>query len=130
MTKPQIYIVLILLVMILGLLAYYYIFNIYEVTFSVVPKELYADGQSTVTIKVVPLNALGFKALFRSSPAGFSIQEGADLVDIIKNDSANGEIILKSKDKTGKVIVMIRPEHALLPSQVEINVLPNLALKN
>ena len=130
MSKPQIYIVIILLLMIFGLLAYYYLFNIYEVTFSVSPKDLYADGESTVTIKVTPLNALGFKALFRSSPAEFSIQDGRELVDIVREDTSEGTLVLRAKDKTGIVTVIIKPLHALLPSQVEINIYDNLALKN
>ncbi len=130
MNKPQIYITLFLVLMIAGLLVYYYLFNIYEVTFSVHPKDLYADGQSTVTIKVVPLNALGSRALFRKSPAEFSIRKGRDLVDVVKIDDAEGTMVLRAKNTAGKVIVYVKPKHALLPSPVEINIYPNLALKS
>ncbi len=126
----NIYIILILVLSIAALTAYYYLFNIYEVTFSVSPKELYADNTSTCTIETVPLNALGRKALFRTAATKFKIEEGKDLVEIILNDEENGKLIIKAKNRTGKVTVFIKSKLALLPSSVQIPIYPNFAFDN
>jgi len=110
-----------------ALLVYQYIFSIYEVDFSVKPKELYSDNISTVTIAVVPLNAFGWEAPFRNSPADFEITEGVELVDVVSKDEENGILILKAKNQPGKVTVLIKSKNALLPSAVEIPIRPNIA---
>ena len=116
-----------LIVVLLAFLAYQYLFRIYESTVEVEPENLFADNQSTVTINVIPLNAFGWKPLFRSSHAEFEITEGEALVEIISITKDEGEIILKAKSETGKVIVKIKSEYSLLPMVAEINILPNLA---
>ncbi len=127
MRRSNIYIISAILLLIAAFAAYHYIFSIYEVIFSVHPKELYADNQSTVTISVVPLNAFGWEAPLRNSPAKFEITEGTDLVEIFSLDEKNGIMILKAKNKTGRVAVLIKSKNALLPSAVEIEILPNVA---
>ena len=127
MQKDQIYFIIIFLFLLVSFLIYYYIFNIYEVTYSVEPPELYADNISTAVIRSVPLNAIGMRAPFRHSFTVFDINDGKDLVEIIGKNNNKGEIILRAKDRIGKVVVLIKAEHAILPSSVEINIYPNLA---
>ncbi len=127
MTKVQIYTITFLILIILVLAAYYYLFNIYEVTYTVNPKQLFADNHSTVTIKVIPINALGWQVPFRQIPAKCQIIEGNNLVQIVKKDSQTGTFILSAKDKTGIVVVRIKSRYSLLPSSVEIHIYPNYA---
>ena len=121
------YTVLIILILIISLLIYYYLINIYEVKIFVFPKTLYADNKSTVTISVIPINALGNKAFFRSAYAEFKITEGNNLVDVVSIKNKEGKITLRAGNKTGKVVVIVKSDYALLPSVVEINVEPDLA---
>ena len=44
----QIYFLVVIVIIILGLLAYMNIFNIYEVTIRVEPNEIFADNQSVI----------------------------------------------------------------------------------
>lgn len=125
--KPYVLIIIILLIFISILLIYYYTVNIYEVMYEVEPADLYADSQSQITIEAVPLNALGFRAYYRSAPANFEITEGADLVEIIKMDDEKGILVLKAKTTPGTVVIRITSKYALLPSEVKVMVYTNAA---
>ena len=106
--------------------SYQYLIKVYESTVEVKPKNLFADNQSTITISVVPLNGLGWEALFRTSSAEFNVVEGVSLVEVILLDNEKGKLILKAKSEAGKVVVEIKSRHSLLPMLVEIYVQPNL----
>ena len=126
MRRNKIYIIIFLSIAIIGLFLYQYVLNIYEVEIHVNPQNLYADNQSTLTINAIPINSFGMKAPFRDSPATFEIREGKDLVEIVTENEQQGFLTLQSKNRTGKVIVFVKPKYALLPSSVEIEILPNL----
>jgi hypothetical protein len=127
MEKRKIYVVALLLAIILVLFGKMYLFNVYEVEYTIQPKGLYADNQSMLEIRAVPVNAFGWRAPFRSSPAEFEIREGSVLVDIIKMDKENGVLVIKAKDKPGKVSVYVSSKYSLLPSVFDINIEPNAA---
>ena len=128
MTKHQFFFILLILILILGLFIYYYVFNIYEVTYSVHPKNLFADYKSQVTIKTIPLNALGFQAPLRHSYTSYTIEQGKDLIDVITQNNKTGLLILQAKDKTGTIVVHLKSEFALLPTSITINIYPNYTL--
>ncbi len=111
--------------MFVSFLFYKYFINIYETTVEVEPEKLFADNQSSVIISVIPLNAFGWKALFRSSSAEFEIIEGKFLAEIQLIDSDHGKLILKAKSETGKIVVKIKSKYSLFPMIVEIPVYPN-----
>jgi len=129
MRRNEIYILFILIFAITLLFTYQYVFNIYEVIYSVDPPSLFADDHSTVTISVIPLNAFGLRAPFRYSSASFDIKEGKGFIEIIKEDNKNGEMIVKAKRETGLVAVLIKSEHSFLPSLIEIRIYPNITQK-
>ena len=129
MKNPLAILVIIILIAIIGLASYSYIFKIYETKVETSAQSLFADNNSTVIISVVPVNSFGCKAPLRKSNAAFEIREGKELVDIVSEDDSSGTLILHAKYKTGKVIVYVKPELALLPTLVEINIYPNLAME-
>ena len=130
MRRKNIYLLLFLVSVIAAFFLYMYVFNIYEVEVSVNPRELFADGKSTLKIEAVPLNSFGKRAPFRNVSAEFNFTEGSDLVSVITRDEKNGVIVLKAKFTPGKVEVMVKPEKSLLPSLVEIQINPNYADAN
>jgi hypothetical protein len=130
MRRIEIYIIILLLVISAALFSYLYLFNIYEVIYTVNPESLFADNQSVVTITAEPINSFGWKVPFRNVPAHFQIKEGNDLINIISEDEKKGILKLRAKDKIGTVLVYIRTKFALLPSSVEIRIYPNLAFIN
>ena len=130
MRRSNIYLIVILITAILSLFIYMYVFNIYEVTVSVKPRELFADGKSTVNIEAVPLNSFGKKVPFRYVKTTFQINAGKELVTIVSKDVKRGTMILKAGFSAGKVEVIVKPEKSLLPSLVEIPVNPNYAGNN
>jgi hypothetical protein len=112
-------------VLILLLIAgYYLLYNIYEIKVEISPEHLYTDSNSTLEIKVIPINALGSKALFRSTKSEFEIIEGASLVEIIFLDKELSVLKIKSKGMEGKVGIKIYNNHSLFPQYVEIPILP------
>ncbi|MEJ5263589.1 MAG: hypothetical protein WHT45_12965 [Ignavibacterium sp.] len=123
--KKKDWIMIFIGVMILLLIAgYYFLYNIYEIRVDISPKHLYTDLNSTIEIIVVPVNALGSKALFRSTKSDFEIIEGASLVEIIILDENSSILKIKSKGLEGKVGIKIYNSHSLFPQYVEILILP------
>ena len=120
MDKFQIFFIISIIVLVFGLSVYYFIFNTYEVSISIKPKNLFADYKSTTIIKVIPINSLGFEIPFRSVKAKIEIEEGNDLIDIIKENEETGVFILRAKDKPGKVKVIIKSDKSLLPTLITI----------
>ena len=127
MRRIEIIFIFIAIALIAVILAYTYLFQIYEIEVSVTPKELFADNQSTVVIQAYPINSFGKRIVFRSVAARFEITEGKELVLIEKLDPINGQMVLKAKDKTGTVNVLVTPEKSLMPSLIQIQVNPNYA---
>lgn len=123
----KILVVFISLSLIIILSVFYYVFNVYETEIEIKPKDLFADNHSVTTISIYPVNALGLRIPFRKINAGFEINEGKDLVEIVKEDDRSGCIVLRAKNKTGKVVVYVKSKYSLLPSLIEINVYPNTA---
>ncbi|QQS37491.1 MAG: hypothetical protein IPM56_05920 [Ignavibacteriales bacterium] len=127
MRKTIIYILVPVLIL-LTVFVMMYVTNIYEVEIRVTPEQLFADNSSTVLIEVYPINGFGMKAPFRKINATFEITSGKELVDIVDMKSESGMLKLKAKDTPGMVVVLIKPEKALLPSEVRVPVQPNLTL--
>lgn len=127
MEKKKIYLIVLISAVILFLFGKMYLFNIYEVDYDIHPKGLYADNQSTLEIRTIPLNAFGWKAPLRSADAEFEIREGAELIEVIKIDKENGYIKIKAKDKIGKVSIYVKSKFSLLPTVFDINIEPNAA---
>ena len=129
MKNPLVTLIISILIIIIGLASYSYIFKVYETKVETSTQSLYADNNSRVTITAVPINALGWRVPFRKVKTAFEISEGSKLVKIISEEDASGILILQAKDKTGRVIIYVKPSLALLPTQVEINIYPNYALE-
>ena len=127
MTKLQVVVALFFITFILIFLIYHFVFSIYEVTYKTGSNRIYADNESVVEINAIPVNSFGVRAPFRKVYAGFIIKEGAELVEVIKKDEETGKIILKSKAKTGIVIIHINSKYAILPTEIQINIIPNQA---
>jgi hypothetical protein len=123
MNKPIIIYGLIFILLFI-ILAYYFLYNIYGDEIRKEPQNLFADNLSEMTIQVIPVNAFGWKAIFRKSSASFQIVEGADLIEIINVDELNGKIKIRSKGSEGIVGIKIQSEHSLLPGYVEVEILP------
>ncbi len=125
--KIQIFSGIFLLCITLSFLAYYFIFNIYEVTIKTEPKFLFADQNSTIRVEAVPVNALGWQVPFRKAESKFEIIEGSDLVVIEQLSEKDGLLTLRSKGRHGIVGIVITSNYALLPMYIEIKILPTTA---
>lgn len=120
--KTIFYIFLLVTIVFAGFLALYAL-NIYGDVVKKTPKNLFADPTSTMTIKVVPINALGWELPFRSTNAEFTVIEGLDLVEIIELNSESGFLLLRSKGIPGIVEISIKTKFSLLPNLVRVEIL-------
>lgn len=121
--RYQIILIYLLIFLILvSVFSYYFLYNIYGTEIQIDPDALYADVSSEVTLKVIPINALGTKAIFRNSSAMFEIIEGSELVEIIFVDELNGSLKLRSIGKSGKVGIKIKTPYSLLNEYFEIEI--------
>jgi hypothetical protein len=77
-----------------------------------------------MSIEVIPINALGWKAILRSSSPKFDIIDGKELIDVVETNKAEGIIRIRSKGKTGKVGIKIKSQNSLFPDYIEIQILP------
>lgn len=117
-------IILFAVLILLLIAAYYFLYNIYEVKVEISPQNLYTELNSTLELKVIPINANGSRALFRSTQSEFEIIEGASLVEIIFSDKKLSVLKIKSKGIEGKIGIKIYNSHSLFPQYVEILILP------
>lgn len=124
-TKMEITIALLLAGFLAVVLFMLYAVNIYEVSVDVTKKTLYADNESETIIAAVPINSMGKRALFRYATTSFDFREGRELIEILSEDTEHGLLIIRSKDKAGKVIILVKPELALFPTEIELIILPN-----
>lgn len=123
MRKKIILIYLSITVFVLLLAGYFFLYNIYGSEVVRNPQTLYAQSSSEMIIEVIPINAMGKKAMFRSSSAAFEIVEGIDLIEIIEYKKEIGFFKIRSIGKAGLVGIKIKSEHSLLPEYIEIEIL-------
>jgi len=123
MRKKIITIYLLIFFLIVLLLGYFFLYNIYGSEVRKSSENLFADPESEMTIEVIPVNALGSKAFFRTSSAEFEIVGGNDLIEVkLKNNKA-GVLQIRSKGVIGIVGIKIKSEHSLFPEYIEIEIL-------
>jgi len=123
MRKKIITIYFLILFLIVLLLGYFFLYNIYGSEVRKSSANLFADPQSEMTIEVIPVNALGSKAIFRTSSAEFEVLEGYDLIEVKLNNKKDGVLIIQSKGVIGIVGIKIKSEHSLFPEYIEIEIL-------
>lgn len=124
-TKMEITIALALLGVLAVILFLLYAVNIYEVSVDVTKRTLYADNESETIIASVPLSSMGKRAFFRYAATSYEFRAGRELIEVLTEDGEHGLLIIRSKDKAGKVVILVKPELALLPTEIEIIILPN-----
>lgn len=115
---------LLIIIIAAGTAAYLYIFNIYEVTFSVSSKTLMADNKSISVIQAIPVNAFGWHVPFRTVIATYKVVEGKNLITIIKQDSVSGLLMIKANEEAGKVSIEAHSPKSLLTSIIDLIILP------
>ncbi len=118
MTFFTVFIILAGLVLVAFLL-HGYVFSIYEVTLTDVPKVVKTGD--TVVIIVVPVNGLGFRPPLRKAPFRLEFREGETLTEPAGGNTSEGSMKFKAV-KPGRVEVLVIPEHALKPSIIEFEI--------
>lgn len=127
MSKVEIYFTAFTLFTVLVLLAHQYIFSIYEVEYKISSRVLYLNSDAKITLEAIPVNSFGVRAPFRNSFTNFSVVEGKELIEVVENNYDAGKFVFRSKNITGIVTIRAKSKFALLPTEFEIKILPNLA---
>jgi uncharacterized protein with von Willebrand factor type A (vWA) domain len=119
MAEYQFIVIVVLLLFAVSFFVYYFIFNIYELTYKVEIKR--STENTSIIIKSIPLNSFGKKAIFRNAPANFEIKEGRKLVEIQEENFGKGYFVIITKEKNGFVSIDASSEYALFPSVLRIS---------
>jgi len=94
-----------------------------KVNVDIEPPYLKASTVSSLTMKVYPLNTLGFRNIFGRSDVRFEIEEGGNLIEL-QNATAEA-VTVKSRGIEGEAIVGIYSlRSGVLISKVLIKILP------
>lgn len=121
--RKNILITVLLIILFIFLFMALYVVNIYGDLIEKEPENLFADPASTITIRVVPINAFGWKIPLRKSKAEFLFIEGSNLVDIVEENKNEGYIILRSLAVPGRIELKVKSEFTLVPTLVVIEIL-------
>jgi len=124
LSNPIIIVILVVILIKVGVFAWFYLFNIYETRVLVNPKLLTTNIDSKIEINVIPLNSFGRRALLRNISAKFEIVSGDSLVKIVERVS--DKITLQSLGQVGKVEILVTPVIGLFPSKIEIEIFEEL----
>ena len=107
----------------IGLLSDRFIFVSVKTDIEINPAVLHASENSQLTIRVYPVNLMGFKTPFGETNARFDIEQGANLIEI-KEVSA-GIVNVRSKGIEGEAIVGVYSlKSGMLIQKVLIKILP------
>lgn len=124
MSNPIIITIVVVILIKVGVFAWFYLFNIYETRILVHPKLLITKFNSKIEINVIPLNSFGRRALLRNVFAKFEIVSGNSLVKITERTA--DRISLLSLGQLGKVEILVTPEVGLFPSKITIEIVEEL----
>ncbi len=119
--RSKIFIYILISIIVLWII-HHYIFNIYEVTYTSSPDDIFADNLTEIKIETNPINALGWSVPFRSVESNFEIIEGIDLVEVIEHNNTKGFIKLKVKKLHGIVVARAKSKYSLLPALIEVRI--------
>ncbi len=108
-----------------GILAWLYLFNIYEIKIVVQPEYVIANDRGEVTVRVIPVNSFGKEAPFRKVKVQFQVEKGAELIKSLEKKNNSSIVIIKPNGKVGKIILKVKPELGLFPTLVEIPIIEN-----
>lgn len=116
----------VLLLVLLALLAHRFVFNVKYVDVQVTPPYIFPDGISSVLIKAVPYNSLGFRTPLVTPKVHFEIDEGKEKVEVIYLEDPTS-IRLRAKFEPGEVVVFVRTSVSIIPVRVVIQIVTPLA---
>ena len=95
-----------ILLFIISFIVWHFLLSIYEVKFETSYNTSSLKPNSTLTIKTIGINSLGWELPFRTIKSKVEIVEGRDLIQLTKESNS---IIIKTLDKEGEFTLKIIP---------------------
>lgn len=109
-----------ILLVIISFVVWHFLLSIYEVKFETSNDASILKPNSTLTIKTIGVNSLGWELPFRTIKSKIEIIEGKDL---IKLSQMGNSVIIKTLDKEGNFAVKIYPNLSFNPTVLEYRIL-------
>ena len=109
-----------LLVVVLGIIAYKIIFTTFSITIKSYPDKIFVDSSSPVRIKVVALNRLGLRVPFRHLDGKFVVREGVEKIEVIKVEK--DEIMFNTKSSPGGLVILYYTHIVPFPVEIVLNI--------
>jgi hypothetical protein len=114
-----------LAIILLGLLAERFAFRTVKVNVEMNPAFLRASTTSEMSLKIIPVNSLGFRTPFAHQKARFDIEEGANLIELVQTIEYDHAIV-RSKGIEGEAIIGVYSlKSGMLLNKILIKIVTN-----
>ena len=118
----SVWLIILIVIIAATFFAAFYIFNVYEVKYSLSNKELSEDNPE-ITIEAIPLNSFGERAPLREAPFAIKIVSGETSIEILDGKTiSQKKIRLKSNSISGEVELDLKSKFDLFPVRKKIKI--------
>jgi hypothetical protein len=116
---------ILLAIILLGLLGERFVFRTARVEVEMSPSFLRANPTSQLSLKLIPINSLGFRTPFAHQKARFDIEEGSNLIELVQTIEYDHAIV-RSKGIEGEATVGIYSlKSGMLLDRISIKIVNN-----
>lgn len=109
-----------LLVGFLGFVLYKLVFLPTSVSFESCPKKIFVYSSSSVTIKIIALNRLGFGVPFKHLNGKFVVREGTEKIEVVREE--RDEFTFRTKGSKGRLVILYYTSVVPFPVEIILNI--------
>jgi len=114
-----------LAIILIGLLGERFVFRTVRVEIEMSPPFLRASPTSQLSLKIIPINSLGFRTPFAHQKARFDIEEGSNLIELIQTIEYDHAVV-RSKGVEGEATVGVYSLNSgMLLNRISIKIVAN-----
>ena len=106
--------------LLLGIVCYKVVFVPTSLAMASSPDKVFAGGSSPVVVKAKLLNRLGMPVPFRHLAGKFVVDEGANMIDILKTE--RDELVFRTKGATGRLVILFYTSAVPFPVEIVVNI--------
>ena len=99
---------------------WYFIFNIYEVTYQVSFIKKINNNERLFEISIIPLNLIGNKVPFRKLDFDYELKQGENIIEIQKRKSNKDLFFIASKYE-GKISFVLKTKLSLFSQRLDVD---------
>ncbi len=116
----QKFLLLVGIVLLASVIAYKMVFSPVSVTFASYPQKILTNSSSPIMVSVFQTDRLGFRIPFGHLDGKFVVNEGAEKIDIVREDK--DELLFKTRNRSGTVIILYYARKVPFPVEIVLNI--------